>query len=147
MPLLKVASLALLGLLLPGTASAAVVSDEDIRTVLIGSWVNPPANEIKIPSLPARQIFHDNGTTSVYVYPTYECREPAAYFEATWAVVDGILITQITGTTHPALVPLGQIEQVLVVAVDANRIVLQAEDIVYVRDKSDTCYAPNVRKT
>ena len=136
----------LVGLVLTNVSAAASVSDEDIRLVLIGSWVNAPGQSKQL-SIPARQIFRDNGTTTLYIYPTSECRDPAAYFEGNWAVIGGMLITRITGSTHPALVPIGTIEQLEVLAVAPNRIVLEADDEVYVRDKSETCYAENARRT
>jgi len=136
----------LVGLVLTNVSAAASVSDEEIRLALIGSWVNPPGQSKQL-SIPARQIFRDNGTTTLYIYPTLECRDPAAYFEGNWAVVGGMLITLITGTTHPALVPIGTIEQLAVLAVEPNRIVFEADDEVYVRYKSETCYAADARRT
>src|SRR3990172_13078104 len=90
----------LVGLVLTNVSAAASVSDEDIRLVLIGSWVNAPGQSKQL-SIPARQIFRDNGTTTLYIYPTLECRDPAAYFEGNWAVIGGMLMTLITWSTHP----------------------------------------------
>ena len=106
--------------------------------------MNPPDTEIV---LPARQIFQDDGTTFVYIYATAECREPAAAFEGRWSVVDGMLITMITRSSHPQLVAVGQIDQVTIVALEPGRMVLNADDEVYVREKSETCYPLNAQRT
>jgi len=53
---------------------------------------------------------------------------------------------QITASTLPAVVPIGLIEQIEIVAPDSNRIVLKADDDLYVREKSETCYAADARK-
>jgi hypothetical protein len=121
------------------------ISDNDLKTALVGTWVNPPDSDAAY--LPARQVFHRDGTTSVYIYATAECLEPAAIFEGRWSVVDGMLITQITRSSHPDLVAVGQVERVTILALESDRVVINAADAVYVREKSDTCYPPDAHRT
>src|SRR5262245_22293839 len=146
MSLAKLVCAALLALAWPAALFAGDISDDDIRVAMIGSWVNPPQQSSQI-TIPARQVFRDNGTTTLYIYSSLDCREPMAYFEGNWTVRDGMLITQITRSTHPNLVPVGTVEQVTVLAVDLNHLLLEADDEVYERDKSETCHAAGSRRT
>ena len=109
MVIIKLLGVVLLSALLAANSFAAPVSDSELKSALVGTWVNPPDSGTEY--LPARQIFHHDGTTLVYIYATLECREPAAVFEGRWSVVNGMLITQITRSSHPHLVAPGQIEQ------------------------------------
>jgi hypothetical protein len=143
----RLAFIGMLGALLSGVASAAPVSDEEITATLIGSWVNPPESARETPGVSARQVFRENGTTTLYVYGTPECRVPAASFEANWAVVDGLLITQVIASTHPSLVPVGTIDAISVVALAADHIVLDVDGQTYIREKSETCYGPDSHRT
>ncbi|MEO7729137.1 MAG: hypothetical protein ABIS45_17945 [Burkholderiales bacterium] len=142
----QLAGLFLLSMLLAANAFGEPVSDIDLKVALVGSWVNPPDSGANL-LLPARQIFHVDGTTLVYIYATPECREPAAAIEGRWSVVNGVLITQVTRTSHPGLIAVGQIDTVNIVEVDPNRVVLDADDKLFVREKSDTCYPPDAHRT
>jgi hypothetical protein len=126
---------------------AAAASDDDLRAVLIGSWVSPPDSATDENTIPARQVFHEDGTTTLYIYDSPECRIPTAEFQAKWAVVNGMLITQVTGSSHPALVPPGQVEQVAIVDAAPDRIVLNSDGTLFVREKSEICYAPGAHRT
>lgn len=140
----KFVAVALFSALAASNACGGTPSDNELKIALVGSWVNPPDTELV---LPARQIFHHDGTTLLYIYATAECREPAARFEGRWAVVDGMLITQITRSSHPQLVAVGQIDQVAIVTLEQGRMVLNSDDEVYVRERSETCYPPNAHRT
>lgn len=142
----KIVAAVLFSALFAVNSFGATLTDKELKTALVGSWVNPPDSDSDL-VLPARQIFHHDGTTLLYVYATPECRVPAAAFEGRWSVVDGMLITQITRSSHPHLVAVGHIEQVAIVALEPDRVVLNADDEVYVRDKSDTCYPPHAHRT
>ena len=150
MSLSKIAGL-LLGLLLMGSLSTAAwsagpASDDELKVALVGSWVAPPdsGDDFQIPS---RQIFHHDGTTLLFIYATAECRVPAAAIEGRWSVHNGVLSTRITGTTDPRLVDIGQVQQVVIVAVENDRVVFDADDQLFVREKSDTCFPPGAHRT
>ena len=72
---------------------------------------------------------------------------PAAAIEGRWTVRDGILSTQVTGTTDPRLISIGQIQQVVIVELEAGRVVFDADDQLFVREKSETCYPPGSHRT
>ena len=145
MALHKIAVLLLSGLLFAANAFAAQVSDNELNLALVGSWVTPPDGGSD--PIPSRQIFHDDGTTMLFIYATAECRVPAAAIEGRWTVRDGVLSTQITGTTDPRLISIGQIQQVVIVALDEGRVVFDADDQLFVREKSETCYPPGSHRT
>jgi len=145
MALHKIAVLLLSGLLFAANAFAAQVSDNELKLALVGSWVTPPDGGSD--PIPSRQIFHDDGTTLLFIYATAECRVPAAAIEGRWTVRDGVLSTQITGTTDPRLISIGQIQQVVIVALDEGRVVFDADDQLFVREKSETCYPPGSHRT
>jgi hypothetical protein len=146
MSLAKLAGLLLMASLSAGAWSAGPASDDDLKVALVGSWVAPPdaGDAFQIPS---RQIFHDDGTTLLFIYATAECRVPAAAIEGRWTVQDGVLSTRITGTTDPRLVDIGQVQQVVIVAVENDRVVFDADDQLFVREKSDTCFPPGAHRT
>jgi len=145
MALHRIAALLLSGMLFAANAFAAQVSDNELKLALVGSWVTPPDSGGD--PIPSRQIFHDDGTTLLFIYATAECRVPAAAIEGRWTVRDGILSTQITGTTDPRLISIGQIQQVAIVALDESRVVFDADDQLFVREKSETCYPAGSHRT
>ena len=145
MALHRIAALLLSGMLFAANAFAAQVSDNELKLALVGSWVTPPDNGGD--PIPSRQIFHDDGTTLLFIYATAECRVPAAAIEGRWTVQDGVLSTQITGTTDPRLIAVGQIQSVVIVALDGGRVVFDADDQLFVREKSETCYPPGSQRT
>ena len=145
MALHRIAALLLSGLLFAANAFADQVSDNDLKLALVGSWVTPPDGGAD--PIPSRQIFHDDGTTLLFIYATAECRVPAAAIEGRWTVQDGILSTQVTGTTDPRLISIGQIQQVVIVELEAGRVVFDADDQLFVREKSETCYPPGSHRT
>ncbi len=135
-----------LSMLCAGGAGAVPNSDSEIQAALVGSWVNPVDSGADA-MLPARQIFNGDGTTHVYIYASPDCLEPAAAIEGRWVVVNGVLITQVTSTSDPRLIAVGQIDVVNIVDVDLNRVVLDADDKLFVREKSDTCYPLDAHRT
>jgi hypothetical protein len=145
MALHRIAALLLSGILFAANAFAAQVSDNELKLALVGSWVTPPDSGGD--PIPSRQIFHDDGTTLLFIYATAECRVPAAAIEGRWTVHDGVLSTQITGTTDPRLISIGQIQSVVIVALDEGRVVFDADDQLFVREKSETCYPPGSQRT
>jgi len=132
-------------LVLAGATSLSADTPTPNPKALVGSWVTPPDSGAD--PIPSRQIFHDDGTTLLFIYATAECRVPAAAIEGTWTVHEGVLSTRITGTTDPRLIPIGQIQSVVIVALDEGRIVFDADDQLFVREKSETCYPPGSRRT
>lgn len=142
----KIAGLTLLGMVCSAGALAATVSDTDLKTALVGSWVTPPDGNADKSLIPSRQIFHDDGTTLLFIYATAECRIPAAAIEGRWTVKDGVLSTRVTGTTDPRLIAIGQIQTVVIVSVEPDRVVFDADDELFVREKSETCYPAGARR-
>lgn len=142
----KLAGLILSGMVFSAGALAGSVSDTELKTALIGSWVTPPdGNADKVP-VPSRQIFQDDGTTQLFIYATAECRIPAAAIEGRWTIKDGVLSTQVTGTTDPRLIAIGQIQKVVIVSVEQDRVVFDADNELFVREKSETCYPAGARR-
>ena len=90
----KLANLILVGMLFAANSFSATVSDNDLKAALVGSWVNPPDSDADS-LLPARQIFHTDGTTLVYIYATPDCRVPAAAIEGRWSVVNGAPVVKL----------------------------------------------------
>jgi hypothetical protein len=72
---------------------------------------------------------------------------PAAAIEGRWSINKGVLSTQITRTTDPRLIEIGQVQQVVIVEVEADRVVFDADDQLFVRQKSDTCFPPGAHRT
>ena len=147
MSLPKIAGLLLLGVLSATAWSAGPVSDDELKVALVGSWVTPPDSGTDLFQIPSRQIFQDDGTTLLFIYATPECRVPAAAIEGRWSVHDGVLSTRITGTTDPRLIDVGQVQQVVIVAVENDRVVFDADDQLFVREKSETCFPPGAHRT
>jgi hypothetical protein len=147
MSLSKIAGLLLLSVMSAAAWSAGPASDDELKVALVGSWVTPPDSGADLFQIPSRQIFHDDGTTLLFIYATAECRVPAAAIEGRWTVHDGVLSTQITGTTDPRLIEIGQVQQVVIVAVENDRVVFDADDQLFVREKSDTCFPPGAHRT
>jgi hypothetical protein len=127
--------------------SAGQVSDEELKVALIGSWVTPPDTANAASLIPSRQVFLDDGTTMLFIYTNAECRVPAAAIEGRWSIHNGVLSTQITRTTDPRLIDIGQVQQVLIVEVGAGRVVFDADDELFVREKSETCFPPGAHRT
>ncbi len=147
MSLPKIAALVLAGALGSFNAGAETTSDSELQVALVGSWVIPPDTNNEALLIASRQVFNGDGTTQLFIYPTFECRTPAAAIEGRWWIKDGVLLTQITGTTDPRLIPVGEIQEVLIVAVDADQVVFHADDQFYVRAKSDRCFPPGSHRT
>ena len=147
MSLQKFAALLLLGIMSAAAWSAGPASDDELKVALVGSWVAPPDSASGAFQIPSRQIFHEDGTTLVFIYATAECRVPAAAIEGRWSVHDGVLSTQVTGTTDQRLIDIGQVQQVVIVAVENDRVVFDADDQLFVREKSDTCFPPGAHRT
>jgi hypothetical protein len=143
----KIAAMLLLSVMSAAAWSAGPVSDDDLKVALIGSWVAPPDGGTDAFPIPSRQIFHDDGTTLLFIYATAECRVPAAAIEGRWSVHDGVLSTQVTRTTDPRLIDVGQVQQVVIVAVEEGRVVFDSDDQLFVREKSDTCFPPGAHRT
>lgn len=145
--LLVAGALSATGAVHAASAANDPVSDSDLQVALVGSWVIPPDSSNEALVIASRQVFHGDGTTQLFIYPTFECRTPAAEIEGRWWIKDGVLLTQITGTTDPRLIPVGEIQEVVIVAVDEDKVVFHADDQLYVRAKSDRCYPPGSHRT
>ncbi len=143
----KPAAMLLLSVMSAAAWCAGPVSDDELKVALIGSWVAPPDSGIDAFPIPSRQIFHDDGTTLLFIYTTAECRVPAAAIEGRWSVHDGVLSTQVTRTTDPRLIEVGQVQQVVIVAVEESRVVFDSDDQLFVREKSETCFPPGAQRT
>ena len=146
MSLPKIAALLFAGLMTAANAYADVSTDKELQVALVGSWVTPPDGTEAL-VIASRQVFNDDGTTQLFIYPTFECRTPAAAIEGRWWIEDGVLSTEITRTTDPRLIPVGEIQKVVIVAVDEGKIVFHADDQLYVREKSETCFPPGAHRT
>ena len=143
----RIAAWLVAGMLSAGIANADPNSDSELKVALVGSWVTPPDSGVEAALIASRQVFNHDGTTQLFIYPTFECRTPAAAIEGRWWIENGVLSTQITRTTDPRLIPVGQIQQVDIVALDGTTIVFHADDQLYVREKSETCYPPGAHRT
>jgi hypothetical protein len=143
----KIAATLLLSGLSMTACSAGPVSDDELKVALIGSWVTPPDSGSAQSLIPSRQVFLDDGTTTLFIYTNAECRVPAASIEGRWSIHNGVLSTQITRTTDPRLIEIGQVQQVVIVEVEAGRVVFDADDELFVREKSDTCFPPGAHRT
>jgi hypothetical protein len=143
----KIAATLLLSGLSITACSAGPVSDDELKVALIGSWVTPPDSGSAASLIPSRQVFLDDGTTTLFIYTNAECRVPAAAIEGRWSIHNGVLSTQITRTTDPRLIEIGQVQQVVIVEVEAGRVVFDADDELFVREKSDTCFPPGAHRT
>ena len=147
MSLSKIAGMLLVSVMSAAAWSAGPVSDEELKIALIGTWVTPPDSGTDQFPIPSRQIFQDDGTTLLFIYATAECSVPAAAIEGRWSVHDGVLSTQITRTTDPLLIDVGQVQKVVIVAVEEGRLVFDADNQLFVREKSDTCFPPGAHRT
>lgn len=147
MSLQKIIGMLLLSFAFTAASFAGPVSDNELKLALIGSWVTPPDSGEGMFPIPSRQIFHDDGTTSLFIYTSAECRVPAAAIEGKWSVQNGVLSTQVTATTDPRLISIGQVQQVVIVAVEQDRVVFNADDQLFVREKSETCFPPGAHRT
>ena len=134
------------GVLFTGMSLADAGSDRAMRRALVGSWVMPPDTSDPV-NIPSRQVFKGDGTTQLFIYTSPECRVPAAAIEGRWWIENGVLSTQITGTSDPQLVPVGEVQRVVIVTVEDHKIVFHADDQTYVREKSDTCFPPGAHRT
>jgi hypothetical protein len=135
-----------LALLLAVTSFADSISDRDLQLALVGSWVTPPDSGPEV-MFPSRQVFNGDGTTQVFIYTTAECRVPAALIEGRWWIKNKVLSTEVTGTTDPRLIPIGEVQRVLIVAVEQDKVVFNADDQLHVREKSDKCFPPGAHRT
>jgi hypothetical protein len=142
----KIAQILFLSIACAATALAGELSDNELKIALVGSWVTPPDSGGEV-FLASRQVFLDDGTTQLFIYPTAECRVPIAAIEGRWTVQDSVLSTQVTGTTDPRLISVGQIQQVTIVTIEQDRVVFDADDQLFVREKSETCYPPGAHRT
>lgn len=126
---------------------AAPVSDSELGAALVGSWVMPPDSGGNLLIAPSRQIFNQDGSTQVFLYLTAECRVPAALIEGRWWIKDGVLSTEVTKTTDPRLIPIGEVHRVLIVTVANHQAVFQADNQLHMREKSETCFPPGAHRT
>jgi len=133
-------------LMLAVNSFADSVLDRNLQTALVGSWVTPPDSGSPEVMFPSRQVFNQDGTTQVFIYTTAECRVPAALIEGRWWVKDKVLSTEVTGTSDPRLIPVGEVQRVLIVAVEQDQVVFDADDQLHVRAKSDKCFPPGAHR-
>lgn len=127
--------------------AAQGIGDSELKVAIVGTWVAPPDNDNDALPIASRQVFNGDGTTQLYIYPTFECRTPAAAIEGRWWIDDGVLVTQITHTTDSRLVPVGEVQKVVIVAIDERQIVFEDDGRSYVRAKSDRCFPPGSHRT
>ncbi|MDB5812349.1 MAG: hypothetical protein JWN94_4471 [Betaproteobacteria bacterium] len=144
----KIFTVLLSGLLISGAALADQADDGALQQRLVGSWVLPPDAETDALRIPSRQVFNRDGTTQLYLYTTPECRSPAAAaIEGRWSIENSVLTTQITAVSDSRLIPVGEVQKVVIVALEDDKVVFHADDKLFVREKSETCFPPDAHRT
>jgi len=105
--------------------------DDEIRTLLVGSWINPPESS-DYDGTPAVEVFHADGTYTVYVYDSRECARLLSEITIKWTVGDGIL-TSVSAQ--------GKVMRDEIVAIGPDKMVIHSldDDTTYLRRKGSLC--------
>jgi len=90
--------------------SGALPPDDQIWKMLIGTWI-VPVKEYDAAAKQGGFTFNRDGTFTYFDVFRIDRREVRTEAKGKWWIKDGILIEEVTDSTHPESVPIGLVMQ------------------------------------
>ena len=114
-----------------------VLSDENIRKLLIGTWVCAPADDRCYPS---RSTYQPDGTLKFVRYKSGRCEIPVNETEALWRVENRTLIIVVQKSIGSIIFEPGLTTESEVISISKTEKTLKGQDdVLSFRIKSDRC--------
>jgi hypothetical protein len=100
-------------------ALGALPPDDQVREMLIGTWV-VPVKEYNGAGKQGSFTFNRDGTFTYFDVFQVDGRDVRTDVSGKWSIKDGTLIEQVTSSTNPQFIPVGVVMQAPLLSITDN---------------------------